>query len=200
MKARMLQVFSICGILAIGLLCCNKVSKDNSKVIASVGGEKITENYFNNTVRTYIGDTVKANDLLTNPAMHEQRSQILANLINQKALFQFVKSQGLDKDPQAQLQVTSAMADAYFQILSDRLVPKAEPTDAQLKAFYDDYVTQAKAAKQAAGIPPFEQIKAQLPIIWKHKQIQIARETLLNQINQKYPVTLAPEYQLGQVQ
>ena len=189
MKARMLQVFSICGILTIGLLCCNKVSKDNSKVIASVGGEKIT----------YIGDTIKANDLLTNPAMHEQRSQILANLINQKALFQFVKLQGLDKDPQAQLQVTSATADAYFQILSDRLVPKAEPTDVQLKAFYDDYVTQAKAAKQAAGIPPFEQIKAQLPIIWKHKQIQIARETLLNQINQKYPVTLAPEYQLSQV-
>jgi hypothetical protein len=200
MKLRMLQVFGICGILAIGTLGCNKASKDNSNVIASVGNEKITEKHFNDIVRAYFGDAVKANDFLTNPAERDQRSQLLSNLVNQKALFQFIKLQGLDKDDQVQLQIKSATADAYFQILSERLIPKAEPTDAQLKAFYDDYVNKAKAAKQVVGIPPFDQIKNQLPMIWKHKQVQTARETVLNQINKKYPATLASEYQLNQVQ
>jgi hypothetical protein len=184
----------------VGLLACSKTQKDNSKVIASIGGEKITEKYFNNTVRTYIGDQEKANDLLTKPEMRERRNQILVNLVNQKALFQFVKLKGLDKDPQAQLQVASATADAYFQVLSDRLVSKTEPTDSQLKAFYDDYVTQAKAANQSVGIPPFDQIKVQLPMVWKHKQIQAAREALLTQINQQYPVVFDPEYQINQTQ
>lgn len=197
---RVAQVFGLCSLLLLGILACDKTKKDNSKVIASIGGEKITENYFNNTVRTYIGDAEKANDLLTKPEMRERRNQILANLVNQKALFQFIKLKGLDKDPQAQLQVTSATADAYFQVLSDRLVPKTEPTESQLKSFYDDYVIQAKAENRAVGIPPFEQIKVQLPMVWKHKQIQTARETLLTQINQQFPLVLDPEYQTNQMQ
>jgi hypothetical protein len=200
MDMRVARMVGMCGVLALGTLGCGKVSKDNSKVIASVGGDKITEKSFTETIGVYVGDAAKAKDLLGNPAMKEQRNQILGSLVNQKALFQYIKAQGLDKDPQAQLQVTSAMAGAYFQILADRLVPKAEPTDAQLKVFYDDYLVQAKAANQAAGIPPFEQVKAQLPAAWKRKQAETARETLLNQLNQKYPVVFAPEYQPGPAQ
>lgn len=193
-------MIGVCGCLALASVGCNKVSKDNSKVIASVGGDKLTEKAFKETVHIFVDDAAKEKDLLTNPAMREQRNQILDSLMSQKALFQYIKTQGLDKDPKVRIQVESAMAATYFTALADRLVPKAEPTDAQLKTFYDDYVLQAKAANQASGIPPFDQVKAQLPEAWKRKQAQNARQTLLAQLNQKYPVVFAPDYKPSQAQ
>ena len=71
--------------------------------------------------------------------MREQRNQILGTLVNQKALLAWAKAEGLDKNPKVQVEVTSALANAYFQVLVDRLVTKAEPTDDQLKAVYDEY-------------------------------------------------------------
>lgn len=197
MKLRVAQIVSICGVLALGTLGCKKVGKDNSRVIASVGSEKITESYFNNIIRTYLGDEDKANNLLNNPEMREERNQILANLINQKALFQFIKAQGIDKDPQAQLQIASAEADAYFQIMSNRLMSNTEPTEEQLKAVYNDYASRAKVNKNT-NIPSYQQVRSQLPNIWRHEQRQIAQESILNQINQKYPVILAEDYQIIQ--
>jgi len=194
MEMRAARIIGVCGILALGALGCGKVSKDNSLVVASVGGEKITENAFNQTVTTWVGDAAKAKDLLGNPAMKAQRNQILGSLVNQKALLLMVKAEGLDKDPKVQQQVEAALADAYFQILAERSVAKAEPTDAQLKAFYDDYVIQAKAAGQAQGLPAFEQVKAQLPGAWKRKQAQAARETVLTQLAQKFPPVFAPDF------
>jgi len=194
MEMRAARIIGACGILALGVLGCGKVSKDNGIVVASVGGEKITETAFNQTVTVWVGDPAKAKDLLTNPAMRGQRNQILGSLVNQKALLQMVKAEGLDKDPKVQLQVEAALADAYFQLLADRSMAKAEPTDAQLKAFYDDYVIQAKASGQAQGLPPFEQVKAQLPGAWKRKQAQSARESLMGQLGEKFPVVFAPDY------
>jgi hypothetical protein len=197
MEMRRARLMGMCGLLVVGM-GCGKVSKDNSKVVASVGGEKITEKAFDDTVRVYLGDAAKAKDLLDNEAMREQRNQVLGSLVIQKALMQYVKAQGLDKDPQVQLQVASATAGAYFQILVDRLAAKAEPTDAQLKIFYDDLVLQAKASNQAANIPPFEQVKPQLPAAWKQKQAATVRATVQTELSQKYPVTYAPGYQPGQ--
>jgi hypothetical protein len=194
MEMRAALTMGMCGVL-VAALGCGKVSKDNSKVVASVGGEQITEHGFNETLRVLLGDPAKTQDLINNQAMREQRNLLLGNLVNQKALFQFVKAQGLDKDPQVQLQITSATAGAYFQIMMDRLASKTEPTDAQLKILYDDYVLQAKANNQANGIPPFEQVKGQVAEAWKRKQMATVRENLLTQLNQKYPVTFAPGYQ-----
>ena len=198
MEMRAARMLGICGVLVLGSLGCSRVSKDNSKVVASVGTDKITEKAFEDTVRAFMADEAKTKDLLTNQAMRDQRNQMLGSLINQKALIQYVKAEGLDKDPKVQIEIASAMAGAYFQILVERLTSKAEPTDAQLKTFYDDYVLQAKAANQGAGIPPFEQLKAQLPAAWKRKQSEMARESLLTSLNQKYPVVFAPEYRPAQ--
>ena len=199
MEMRAARMFGICGLLVLGSLGCSRVSKDNSKVVASVGVEKITEKGFEDTVRAYLADDAKAKDLLTSQKMRDQRNQMLSSLVNQKALVQYAKAEGLDRDPKVQIEIASALAGAYFQILVERLTPKAEPTDAQLKAFYDDYVIQAKAANQAAGIPPFEQLKAQLPAAWKRKQSDVARQGLLTTLNQKYPVVFAPEYRPAQM-
>jgi hypothetical protein len=199
MEMRAARMMGICGLLVLGALGCSRVSKDHSVVVASVGGEKITQTAFSAMVNDYFGDPAKAKDLLTNPKMQEQRNQFLGTRVNQKALMQFVKLDGLDKDPKARIEVESAIANAYFQLEAERLVAKAEPTDADLKAFYDDYVLQAKAANQAAGLPTFEQVKAQLPGAWKRKQQQQAREALLTQLNQKCPVVFAPEYRPNQM-
>jgi hypothetical protein len=144
-------MMGVCGLLVLGGLGCRKVSKDNGVVVATVGGDKITEGAFAGIVNDYLGDPVKAKDLLTNPAQREQRNQFLGTLVNQRALLQYAKAQGLDKDPKAKLEVESAVANAYFQLLADRLMTKAEPTDADLRAFYDAYVAQAKAAKPGRG-------------------------------------------------
>jgi hypothetical protein len=194
MEMRAARMMGMAGLLALCALGCGRVSKDNSTVVASVNGEKITQASFEATVKDYLGDPAKTADFLTNPQMKEQRNQFLGTLVNQKALLQYVKADGLDKDPRAQIEVQSAIANAYFQILADRLMPKAEPTEAELKAFYDDYVLQAKAANQAAGLPSFDQVKAQLPGAFKRKQAQQAREMLLTQLNQKCPVVFADGY------
>jgi isoleucyl-tRNA synthetase len=200
MEMRAARMFGICGLLVLGALGCSRVSKDTSTVVASVGGEKITQKAFEDTVRAFLADDAKAKDLLTSQTMREQRNQMLGSLINQKALLQYVKAEGLDKDPKVQIEIASATAGAYFQIMVERITPKAEPTDAQLKTFYDDYVLQAKAANQAAGIPPFEQLKAQLPAAWKRKQSEAARESLLTTLNQKFPVVFAQDYRPTQAQ
>jgi len=194
MEMRTARMMAVAGVLALGILGCGKVSKDHSRVLATVAGEKVTEQAFNTTVRAFLGDDAKAKDLLTNAAMREQRNQILGTLVNQKALLAWAKAEGLDKDPKVQIEVNSAVANAYFQVLAERVVNKAEPTEAQLKAFYDQFVEQAKAANQAEGIPPYDQVKAQLPEAWKRKQVQVARESLLAQLNQRYPVVFDPEY------
>jgi hypothetical protein len=126
--------------------------------------------------------------------MKDQRNQILGSLANQKALLQMVKAEDLDKDPKVRLQMEAAQADAYFQILAERMTEKGEPTEAQLKTFYDELLVQAKAANQAEGLPPYEQIKSQLPGAWKRKQMQAARESLMARMNQKVPVVFAPDY------
>lgn len=199
MEMRAAGMMGICGMLVLGALGCTKVSKDNSPVVASVGGEKITETAFSTTVTSYLADPAKAKEFLTSQGLREQRNQFLGTLVNQKALLQYVKADGLDKDPRAQIEVQSAIANAYFQILADRLMPKAEPTEAELKAFYDDYVLQAKAANQAAGLPSFDQVKGQLPGAFKRKQAQQAREMLLTQLNQKCPVVFADGYRPTQM-
>jgi hypothetical protein len=192
MDMRAARMMGMGGLLVAGLLGCNKVSKDHGKVLATVAGEKITEQTFTDTVQNVMGDQAK--DLLSNPANKERRNQILGTLVNQKAILAWAREKGLDKDPKVQIQVSSALANAYFNVMLEKSSTSAEPTDEQLRELYDQVVSQAKAANQAQGIPPFEQVKAQLPAVWKQRQMQQARERVLNDLNTKYPVVFDPEY------
>jgi len=199
MEMRMARVLGMSGLLLVGALGCNKVSKDNSKVLASVGGEKITEVYFAETVRSLVGDEAKSKDLLGNEAMKEERNQLLNGLATQKALILFAKAEGIDKDPKIKIAVDQAIANAYAQAMIERRLSKGEPTEAQLKAIYDDYVTQSKASGAGAPPPPpFAQVKDQLVPLWKRQQGKVASDTLLTQLKQKYPVTFAPDYKPAQ--
>ena len=194
MAMRMAKMLGMSGLLVLGTLACGKFSSDHSKVVASVGPDKITEKAFGDIVRLLIGDDAKAKDMLTSEAARAQRNQLLENMVTQKALLRFGKSEGLDKDPKVQLAVDAAIANVYAQTLIEKRSVAVEPTEAQLKGLYDDFVKQAEAAGQKGTVPPFEQVKGQLPQLWKRKQGQQASDMLLTQLKQKYPVVFAPEY------
>jgi hypothetical protein len=197
MDMRNARMLGLCGLVVMGL-ACGKVSRDSSKVLANVGGEKITEKSFAEAVKVLVGDEARANDLLTNPANKEQRNRFLQEFVDQKVLAKYGDKQGLDKDPKAKLLVEAAKSNAYGQVLMERAISKLEPSEAQLKAFYDKVAANAKAAGQDKDFPAFEAVKAQLPMAWKREQLQDASKNLIGQAKAAVPATIDPEWRSAQ--
>ena len=193
MEMRGARMLGMCGLVIVAL-GCGKLSSDHSKVLANVGGEKITEKAFTEAVHLLVGDDAKAKDLMENPAMKDQRNQILAEIVDQKVLLKFGARQGLTKDPKVKFLVEGAMANAYAQILMERSLPKGEPTEAQLKAFYDEVALKAKAEGQDKDFPPYEAVKAQLPAAYKRKLTQEASVRLIKDAKAQVQSTIDPEW------
>jgi hypothetical protein len=193
MDMRGARMLGMCGLVIVAL-GCGKVSKDNSKVLANVGGEKITEKAFGEAIHLLVGDDARAKELLTSqdPTMKEQRKQILAEFVDQKILLKYGEKQGLDKDPKTKFLMEGAKANAYGKILMDRLI--AEPTEAQERAFYAEAVEKAKAAGQAEGLPAFEKVQAQIANSLKQKQAQETSERLLKDAKAQVQSTIDPDW------
>lgn len=199
MEMRSARMFSLCGMVIVGLGCA-KVSKDHSKVLATIDGEKITEKAFGDAVRILVGDDARANDMITNPANKDQRNELLAQFVDQKVMAKYGQKMGLAQDPKAKLLVEAAMANAYGQILLERAVGKIEPTEAQLRAFYDKAVASAKAAGNDKAIPPFEAVKSQLTTGWKREQMQEASMKLLKDAKGRVPSAIDPLWKSASAQ
>lgn len=197
MDMRCARLIGMCGLVVVAL-GCSKVSKDTSKVLANIGGEKITEKAFSEAVRTLVGDEAKANELLTSPALKEQRNRFLAEFVDQKVMVKFGDKQGLEKDAKARLLVEAAKSNAYGQILMEKAISKIEPTEAQLKAFYDKVAASAKAAGQDKGFPTYEQAKPQLPNAWKREQLKDASQNLLKDAKAQVPTTIDPAWRAAE--
>jgi hypothetical protein len=191
MEMREAPRFIMCALAVVALAGCSRVSKDHSKVVANVGGEKITENEFRTAMVTLYGDEAKVKELMANPAM---RNQALGEFVDQRTLIKYGDKQGLAKDAKVKLLMEGAKANAYGQVLMDRTIPKGEPTEAQLKAFYDEAFNRAKAAGQEAAFPPYETVKAQLPGAYKQKQVQEASLRLLKDAKAQVSRTVDPEW------
>lgn len=199
MDMRCARLIGMCGLVVVAL-GCSKVSKDTTPVLANVGGEKITEKAFSDAVRTLVGDEAKAKELLTSPALKEQRNRFLAEFVDQKVMVKFGDKQGLDKDAKAKLLVEAAKSNAYGQILMEKAISKIEPTEAQLKAFYDKVAASAKAAGQDKGFPTYEQAKPQLPNAWKREQLKDASQNLLKDAKAQVPTTIDPAWRAAEGQ
>ncbi|BDU74429.1 hypothetical protein [Mesoterricola silvestris] len=193
MDMRFARMMGMCGLVVVAL-GCSKVSKDTSKVLANIDGEKITEKGFGESVRTLVGDEAKAVEILTSPAMKEQRNRLLAEFVDQKVMTKYGDKQGLDKDPKARLLVEAAKSNAYGQILMEKAISKIEPTEAQLKAFYDKVAASAKAAGQDQGFPTYEQAKPQLPSAWKREQLKDASQNLMKDAKAQVKSTIDPAW------
>lgn len=198
MKLRYAHGIGMAALALVASLGCHRFSRDNSKVIANVAGEKITERTFAETIKAMVPDEAKAKDILNSEALRDKRNEFLGQIAKAKALILMGKAQGLDKDPAVKLRMEQMTAQAYVQTLMERRLAKIQPTDAELKATYDELVAERKAQGQADGIPPFEQVKAQMPMLWKQRQEAKVFEQLMKEATQKSPITYADAYKPAQ--
>lgn len=185
---------SLAAGLALALGCGKPANKDASRVIASAGSEKITESDFKGIVQALAPDAAKAAAFLSDPAAREARAQLAEQLAMQKAILAYAKLQGLDKDPAVQRQIEGAEAQAYFQSLLQKRLAGAEPTEAQLRALYDERIAAMKAQGQGGAAPSFEQVKGQLPGLWRQQRQQEVAQELQKEIRERIPVTLADDF------
>ena len=169
---------ALSGLLVL-TLGCSKVPQDTSRVIANVGSEKITEAGFKAMVHAMANDKAKAEAFLGEEAQREQRNSFLGKMAQAKQVVLMGKAEGLDKDAAVQAQLEGMMAQTYMQVLAERRLGKTEPGEAELKGLYDSLIAERKAAGKAQGLPAFEQVKAQLPMIWKQRQQEKVLDQLL---------------------
>jgi len=184
----------IAGSALVLSLACKTSKPDTSRVIANVGGEKITEAEFQDVVKTLSPDPKEAQAFLTDPAAREERANLASRLAMSRAITAYAKQTGLDQDPSVKRQLEQQQANVFFQALAKRRSVTAEPTDEQLRAFYNEQVDRMKAAGQAQGIPAFEVVKAQVAQGYKQKRMADISTEIQKEIKTKVPVTLADDY------
>ena len=174
-------------------LGCNPGKSDTSRVIANVGGDKVTEAEFQDVVKTLSQDPKEAQSFLSDPAARDERANLASRIAMSKAIAAYAKQTGLDQDPAVKRQLEQQEANIYFQALAKKRMPTAEPTDEQLMAFYKEQVERMKA-QGAAGVPPFETVKAQVAQGYKQQRAQAISLDIQKEIKAKVPITLADDY------
>jgi peptidyl-prolyl cis-trans isomerase C len=195
------KIIGVGGLLALGFLGCSQGSKDTTRIIANVAGERITEGRFREVAVLMIGDEKKADELLKSEDknIREQRNRFLESMALQKSTVLFAKDEGLEKDPKVQMELEQMKSRVYVQALIERRLAKNAPlanvADDELKKTYDELLAQSKAKGQDKNFPSFEQAKTQLAARWKQQKQQENNEkafqSLLEEIRQKYPITFA---------
>ena len=175
-------------------LACKTSKPDTSRVIANVGGDKITEAEFQDVVKTLSPDPKEAQTFLTDPAARDERAQLASRIAMSRAITTYAKQTGLDQDPSVKRQLEQQQANVYFQALAKKRVTNAEPTDEQVLGFYKEQVDKAKAQGQTQGIPPFEAVKAQMTQGFKQQRMAAISQEIQKEIKAKVPVTLADDY------
>jgi len=175
-------------------LACKSSKPDNSRVIANVGGDKITEAEFQDVVRTLSADPKEAQSFLTDPAAREERAQLANRIAMSRAITAYAKQTGLDQEPAVMRQMEQQQANVYFQVLAKKRSTTEAPTDEQLLAYYKEQVEKMKAQGRAQGIPPFEAVKTQVAEGWKQQRMQTVSLDIQKEIKAKVPVTLVDDY------
>jgi hypothetical protein len=184
----------LAGSALVLALACKTSQPDTSRVIANVGGEKITEAEFQDVVRTLSADPKEAQTFLTDPAAREERAQLANRVAMSRAITAYAKLTGLDQDPAVKRQMEQQQANVYFQVLAKKRSTSEVPTEAQLLAFYKEQVDKMKAQGRSQGIPPFEAVKAQVAEGWKQQRVQTVSLDIQKEIKAKVPVTLVDDY------
>ncbi|HJV49176.1 MAG TPA: hypothetical protein VJ549_07885 [Geothrix sp.] len=192
--SKMVHVTTLLAGSALLLSMACKTSKaDTSRVIANVGGEKITEAEFRDVVTTLSPDPKEAQAFLNDPAAREDRAQLANRIAMSRAIAAYAKQTGLDQDPSVKRQLEQQQANVYFQALAKKRMPTAEPTDEQLMAFYKEQVERMKA-QGGTNVPPFDTVKAQVAQGYKQQRMAAISQDIQKEIKAKVPVTLADDY------
>ena len=187
------SIMAILGItLTLAFTACNKVSNDTDTVIAKIGNEKITESQFVELVNALFDDPERGREFLTDENNRGQRNEFLAKYLETKGLMLLAKDEGLDEDLKVQIQLNDAITQVYAQAMLERRMPDAEPTEEQLREIYDEIAAMQRS--MGGGVPPFAEVRSQLPQLWMQKQQQELAEALMEEIREKYPPIIADEY------
>ncbi len=185
-------------VLILGL-GCNKASHDSSPVLANVGGQKITQNEFEEAIRAVVPDAAKVEQVLHSDRMRDQRNGFLGSLAQQKALTELARMEGVDRDPKVRLEAEGAVAQVYLKAILQKRSGTATPTDADLKKVYDEVVAKQKASGNPQPPPPFEEVKATLAQMWQQQQEQQnqarLQDDLTKELKTRVPTTYAEDYQ-----
>lgn len=175
-------------------LACKTSKPDTSRVIANVGGDKITEAEFQDVVKTLSQTPKEAEVFLSDPAAREERAQLASRIAMSKAITAYARQTGLDQDPSVKRQLEQQQANVYFQALAKKRMTTADPTDEQLMAYYKEQVERMKAQGRTQGVPPFEAVKAQVAEGWKQQRMATISQDIQKEVKAKVPVTLADDY------
>jgi hypothetical protein len=184
----------IAGSALVFSLACKTSKPDTSRVIANVGGDKITEAEFQDVVKTLSPDPKEAQTFLTDPAARDERAQLASRIAMSRAITTYAKQTGLDQEPGVKRQLEQQQANVYFQALAKKRMPTTEPTDEQLQAFYKEQVERMKAQGSTAAVPPFETVKTQVAQGYKQQRMQTVSLEIQKEIKAKVPVTLADDF------
>lgn len=192
----MKRILPAAGALA-ALLGCNHEAAapkaDTSAVLANVNGTRITQADFEARAKTLSTNPQEVQAFLTDAKYQAQRAQLVHQLAFEAAMTQIAAKNGIDQDPAALALLAKQRAAIYANVLVSHAAGNATPTEAQLKAFYDDLVTARKAAGQAQALPPFDQVKAlpQFAEAWQKAQFQKAGDAFQKDLQTQVPVTYA---------
>jgi len=125
-RAPLIAALSLCVTLAA---CEQPTSIANEKIVATVGGELITENELNQAL-SRLGARNEGEAA-------EVRSRVLEALIDQRLVAEAAKSTGLDKQPDVVRALQQVQRQVLFDAYMERIykdMPK--PTDAEIKDYY----------------------------------------------------------------
>jgi len=181
-------------LLALALGCGKNATPDSSRIIANIGGAKLTEAEFQDIVKSLSPDPKEAQTFLTDASAREERAQLAQRIAMSRAITAYAAQTGLDKEPSVKRQMEQQQANIFFQALMKKRMASMTPTEEQLQAFYKERVEALKTQGRAQGVPPYETVKAQLPELWKQQQMQSLSDQIQNEVKQKVPVTLADDY------
>ncbi len=182
------------GAALVFSLACKTSKPDSSRVIANVGGDKITEAEFQDMVRSLSADPKAAQSFLTDPAARDDRAQLASRIAMSRAITAYAKQTGLDQKPAVKRQLEQQQASVFFQELAKQRTTTVDPTEEQLRGYYNQQVERLKASGQAKGFPPFEAVKGQLAEGYKQQRMATLSEEILKEVKAKVPVTLADDY------
>ena len=184
----------LAGSSLIFSLACKPSKPDTSRVIANIGGEKLTEAEFQEVVRTLSQSPKEAEAFLVDPAARNERAQLASRIAMSRAISTYAKKTGLDKEPAVQRRLEQEKANIYFQALAKQRTSALQPTDEQLQAFYKEQVERMKAQGASQPVPPFESVKAQVAEGWKQQRMQTVSLDIQKEIKALVPITLADDY------
>src|ERR1700748_2566982 len=107
---------------------------DTSPSIATVNGNKITQNFFDQYIKAITGGKASA-DL-----SQEQRTQALDNLIRAQIVGQQAIKDGVDKVPETAALLELTRLNVLQQAVAEKYLKDKKPTEQELRAEYETQV------------------------------------------------------------